>query len=210
MAALTCPHCTVHFSNQQMVNTVTADADATWRVIHVKCTHCLRAVIWLEGGDDARMVRPFCANRPLPEDVPSEYKDAFNEANLTLTVSPAASAALSRRLLQRTIHEQAKVSDRNLAREIQAVVDSEVLPTDLAEDLDAVRTTGNFAAHPVKSESTGEIVEVEDGEAEWLLDVLEELFDFYFVRPAKRRAKRDALNAKLSDVGKPQLKTIDP
>ena len=65
---------------------------------------------------------------------------------------------------------------------------------------------GNFAAHPIKSNSTGEIVEVEIGEAEWLLDVLELLFDFYFVQPAITKAKREALNQKLLDAGKPPMK----
>ena len=58
----------------------------------------------------------------------------------------------------------------------------------------------------IKSTSTGEIVEVEFGEAEWILDVLETLFDFYFVQPAILKIKKDALNKKLSDSGKPLMK----
>ena len=54
----------------------------------------------------------------------------------------------------------------------------------------------------MKSTNTGEIVGVEDGEAEWLLDVLEELFDFYYVAPARATSRRDALNKKLVDLGK--------
>jgi hypothetical protein len=41
---------------------------------------------------------------------------------------------------------------------------------------------------------------VEPGEAEWTLDVLEILFDFYFVQPARLKAKRDALNKKLAEA----------
>lgn len=74
------------------------------------------------------------------------------------------------------------------------------------ESIDAIRNIGNFAAHPMKSASTGEIVDVEVGEAEWILDVLEALFDYYFVQPALLKAKRDALNKKLSEVGKPKMK----
>ena len=47
---------------------------------------------------------------------------------------------------------------------------------------------------------------VEPGEAEWNLDVLEDLFDFYFVRPARTAAKVDALNKKLIEAGKPPMK----
>jgi hypothetical protein len=74
------------------------------------------------------------------------------------------------------------------------------------ESIDAVRNIGNFAAHPQKSTATGEILEVEFGESEWLLDVLESLFDFYFVQPSILKAKRDALNKKLNDAGKPPMK----
>ena len=83
-----------------------------------------------------------------------------------------------------------------------------------AENADAVtivahcpdRNIGNFAAHPIKSTNSGEIVEVELGEAEWTLDVLEGLFDFYFVQPAQIQAKKEALNKKLAEAGKPPLK----
>jgi hypothetical protein len=76
----------------------------------------------------------------------------------------------------------------------------------LAEAVDAVRVIGNFAAHPIKSKSTGEIVDVEAGEAEWLLDTLEGMFDFYFVQPLLLQKKKDARNKKLAEVGKPPLK----
>jgi hypothetical protein len=76
----------------------------------------------------------------------------------------------------------------------------------LAEGIDAVRNIGNFAAHPIKSTNTGEIVDVEPGEAEWLLDLLEGLFDFYFILPAELQRKKEALNKKLADVGKPPMK----
>ena len=44
---------------------------------------------------------------------------------------------------------------------------------------------------------------MEPGEADWNLDVLESLFDFYYVQPAMLLAKRDALNAKLVAAGNP-------
>jgi Domain of unknown function (DUF4145) len=123
-----------------------------------------------------------------------------------LADSEKASAALSRRCLQHLLREKAGVKKGDLATEIQMVLDSKQLPSHLAEDLDAIRVVGNFAAHPIKSAQTGEIVEVEPQEAEWLLNVLEQLFDFYFVQPALAKAKRDALNAKLQGAGKPVMK----
>jgi hypothetical protein len=40
-----------------------------------------------------------------------------------------------------------------------------------------------------------------------MLDVLEGLFDFYFVQPAAAQKRRDALNQKLAGAGKPALKS---
>jgi hypothetical protein len=47
---------------------------------------------------------------------------------------------------------------------------------------------------------------VEEGEAEWLLEVLEELFGFYYIAPARAAVRRAALNQKLAELGKPPLK----
>jgi len=146
------------------------------------------------------------ARRPISPDVPAKFADDYKEACVVLADSPKASAALSRRCLQTILREHAKVKPQDLSREIDEAITSKQIPSYLTGAIDAVRNLGNFAAHPIKSTSTGEIVDVEPGEAEWLLDVLEGLFDFYFVGPAELQRKRDALNKKLTDSGKPVLK----
>lgn len=118
----------------------------------------------------------------------------------------SGSAALSRRCLQHLLREVVQVKAANVADEIQQVIDSGQLPSDLAEVIDAVRNIGNFAAHPIKSKRRGEILTVEPGEAGWNLDVLELLFDFYFVQPHIIKKKRQALNAKLKEPGKKPMK----
>jgi hypothetical protein len=57
------------------------------------------------------------------------------------------------------------------------VITQKLVSSALAEQLDAVRHKGNFAAHPTKSASSGDIMDVEPGEAEWNLDVLDGLFE---------------------------------
>ena len=69
-----------------------------------------------------------------------------------------------------------------------------------------MRAIGNFGAHPIKSKHTGEVMPVAPGEAEWNLDVLEALFDFYFVQPALLAAKKAALDKKLAEAGKPSIR----
>ncbi|MCG3690130.1 hypothetical protein [Aliarcobacter butzleri] len=65
---------------------------------------------------------------------------------------------------------------------------------------------GNFSAHPIKSQNTGEIVNVEVGEAEWCLEILQSLFEFCYVQPKIAEEKMAELNKKLEECGKPLLK----
>lgn len=154
-----------------------------------------------------QLVRPKGATRaPCPVEVPKKFADDYLEGCLVLSDSAKSAAALGRRCLQNLLREVAGVKSGNLADEIQQVIDSGKLPSDLSDSIDAVRNIGNFAAHPIKSQHSGELLDVEPGEAEWTLDVLEALFDFYFVRPEKLRKRRDALNQKLAKAGKPEMK----
>jgi hypothetical protein len=104
--------------------------------------------------------------------------------------------------LQHILIEKAGAKKGDLYKQIDEVIAQNKLPSHVAEMLDAVRAVGNFAAHPTKSQSTAEIVDVEPHEAEWNLDVLESLFDFYYVQPALTVKKKQAINQKLTDAGK--------
>jgi hypothetical protein len=142
--------------------------------------------------------------RQISPEVPAGIKSEYLEAASVIALSEKASAALSRRCLQLVLRDTAGTRSKDLADQIEEVLPT--LPGYLQQQLDAVRNIGNFAAHPMKSKSTGEMVDVEPGEAEWNLDVLDLLFDFYFVQPKIAQEKRAALNKKLADLGKPAMK----
>jgi hypothetical protein len=146
------------------------------------------------------------ARSTLPSVVEEKFAADYREACTVLADSPKASAALSRRCLQLLLREKGNVKKGDLNSEIEQILNSKSLGSNLAGAIDAIRVIGNFAAHPMKSTNTGEIIDVEPGEAEWLLDTLEKLFDFYFVEPARLAKNRDEVNAKLKDAGKPSLK----
>jgi hypothetical protein len=143
--------------------------------------------------------------RPVPAEVSDPYKQDFIEACAVLPLSPKASAALSRRNLQAILRDKAGTKAKDLYDQIEEVIASGKPPSHIADDLHAVRNIGNFAAHEIKSKITGAIVEIEAGEAEWNLDVLESLFDFYFVQPALAAKRKAELNKKLKEVGKSEI-----
>lgn len=214
-----CPHCLHFFHSDTKYNYIVKDVDGIWIISENMCSSCKSCVLFLintEGWSPSTgpkniksttQIRPKGAPRPpCPFAEPREIADDYREACLVLSDSPKASAALSRRCLQSLLRLKTKTKHGNLADEIQYALDNEKMPTHLSESLDAVRNIGNFAAHPMKSKSTGEILPVEPQEAEWNLDVLEALFDFYFVQPELLKSKRDALNKKLAEAGKPPMK----
>jgi hypothetical protein len=217
-----CGHCATDYHPQTSEYVLGGDAaEQVWQIEYEKCPRCRNFNIRLSWGhahpaapgvmygvNGSRVIHPkggSMRRQPTP-DVPKALREDFGEACRVLADSPKASAALSRRCLQIILREHAKAKPQDLSKEIDEVLASKQLPTHLAADIDAVRHIGNFAAHPIKSTSSGEIVAVEPGEAEWQLDVLEGLFDFYFVGPAQSQRKRDALNAKLADAKKPPMK----
>ncbi|MBD8565450.1 DUF4145 domain-containing protein [Oxalobacteraceae sp. CFBP 8763] len=177
------------------------------------CPACNKAIIKLQENDWSsgtelrlRVIQPKSTSRmPAPADVPTELAEDFNEAAAVLEDSPKASAALSRRCVQGILRLNG-YEQKDLAPAIEAILKSKQLPSHLADSLDSIRNVGNFAAHPMKDSNSGAIVPVEPHEADWNLDVLEGLFDFFYVAPAKEQTKRDLLNAKLESVKKPPMK----
>jgi len=223
-----CPHCRVDFHDRTVYYRIDQDTDGDWFIAARKCAACKKLVLHLIEGEwpstvpahvtrtdsesgftvrKAILIRPKASSRPpSPAEVPQNIAEDYTEACLVLPDSPKASSALSRRCLQHILREAAKVKPNNLDNEIQQVIDSRTLPSYIVEAIDAIRVIGNFAAHPLKSQVIDEIVPVEPEEAEWNLDVLEALFDFYYVQPTALQRKKDGLNLKLQEAGKKPMR----
>ncbi len=169
----------------------------------------LREGSWhFEGETDDSVIYPRNSARSiLDEEVPELYRESFNQAAAVLSLSPMASAAISRRCLQHLLRQEFGIEKRSLAQEIDEFIQLQNVPSFISDAVDAVRNIGNFAAHPLKDTNTGEIVEVEPGEADWLLEVLESLYDFVFIQPKRLAQRKESLNKKLAAMGKPAMKS---
>ena len=210
-----CPYCLDSF-HPSFKNAYIESHPANWELKEAICPSCHQQILFLDefeilvgpaGGrarrsmGEDRMIRPqHTARSPLSPDVLKEYSDDYLEACAVLDTSPKASAALSRRCLQNILRNKAGIESKNLYEEIEQVIPK--LPSTLGQSLNYVRIVGNFAAHPIKSTSTNEIIDVEPGEAEWSLSVLEELFDYYFTKPAIQERKLADLEKKLAESRK--------
>jgi hypothetical protein len=202
-----CPKCKTHFAPRDEEPTVIIahDGNGSEREIELNghiCPECGQYIIYASVPEWMRVYPPLQGWLDFSSYVPPALFRDFDEARKVIDISPKASAMLSRRCLQRLIREAIGIEDKTLDREIDTVLVSKSLPSYLTNDLDAVRIVGNFAAHPTKSEKTGEIMDVEPGEADWTLRVLEGLFDFLFVAPVKAAQRREELNHKLKEAGR--------
>ena len=191
--------------------------DGKWFARWCICPACTRFVLQLAGvsihhpkdapiGDgDFFLVYPSAETEKAPMDVPPPYSTDYEEAAAVLSLSPKASAALSRRLLQMLLVDKGGAKKRDLIEQIDEVKGT--LPPYIVTTLDAIRHMGNFAAHPTRDKATGAIIDVEAGEAETTLEAVRELLTFYFTDPQASQKKLAAIQAKLSKAGKPPLKT---
>lgn len=217
-----CPYCAqgIHVQPQDSASYYPDESSDEAFVVHIAlCPLCGELFVVLRYGpveedldvdpSDAvldEVIYPrHAASPPLPPEVPEDIRKDFVEASLVLSLSSKASAALSRRLLQRILRERWGIKHQSLAKEIEEFRALAGIPSYLSEALDAVRAVGNLATHPTKDEATGLIVDVEPGEVEWLLEVIELLCDFSYVQPKRFEQRKTQLNEKLKAAGKPPV-----
>jgi Domain of unknown function (DUF4145) len=205
-----CPHCRVVVKPEANHFPLGIDYNGDWTAAVYTCPSCDQLSIHLEASKYVSVgprstigfrAWPKGSNRkPLPTEA-SKYQGEYYEAASVLSDSARASAALTRRLLQRVLRDEAEATAHNLVRQIEEVLERNELPSDTAQLIDVIRNIGNFAAHPDEM-----ILDVTPQEAELCLDILDRVIDFYVVSPAKTRAITESVNAKLRAAGKPELK----
>lgn len=115
--------------------------------------------------------------RQFPEYVPEPILEDYQEAYSIINLSPKASATLARRCLQGMIRDFWKISKSRLIDEINELQSK--VPASQWKAIDAVRSIGNIGAHMEKDINT--IIDVDEGEAEKLLKLIELLIDKWYI-----------------------------
>ena len=211
-----CPHCDIGVSERWVVSKLglpypeQADFPTKLSLASMRCPECQRPIIRLrlltEGGSEEWFGYPRggASRRTADRAVPPEKRVDYEEAAAVLPTSAQASAAISRRLIQ-SILSEGGYSGQHLDKQIAAFIADPKNPSHLKENLDYLRELGNFSAHEIKSTRTGEVMRVEPGEAEWCLEVLDGLLDFYHVGPARDADRRRQFNERVAEAGREPL-----
>jgi len=161
---------------------------------------------------------PKGASKPQPEYIPAPLVSDYEEACAIKDLSPKASATLVRRCLQGMIRDFCGISKNTLANEIKTLriaVDGDSAPKGVASEtvdaIDHVRSIGNIGAHMEKDINV--IVDVDANEAQMLIELVEMLFDEWYVARHKRKERLEAITAlsyqKEEDRTPPPLQLTD-
>ena len=127
--------------------------------------------------------------KTFPDYIPEVLRRDYEEAASIIEQSPKASATLSRRCLQGIIRDFWGVSKSRLVDEINAIEDK-VDPLTW-KSIDAIRKVGNIGAHMEKDINL--IIEVDPQEAYLLLQLIELLFEEWYIHRHERELKLKAI-----------------
>jgi hypothetical protein len=209
--SMQCSHCHTEISVTPHVFALGEDKDGTWQVASSRCPVCQRLLVSICTQDGCTYPAwPTTSFRPrLGDDVPAEFADEYLAASQILAYSPEASAAVSRRLLHRFLAAYAGAGVGGLAQQIDKTARSTELPPYLKDALRTLSRVAKLDSDSEKSKRPESLATVEPAEAEWLLDVLQSLFELYFVQPARLQRQQNALEEKTGTLaaspGSPSL-----
>lgn len=151
-------------------------------------------------------LQPRGAAKPQPSYIPAALREDYEEACAIFELSPKAAATLVRRCLQGMIRDFAGISKGTLYDEIKALreaVDDSTAPDGVTHDsidaIDAVRGIGNIGAHMEKDINA--IVDVDPVEAQALIELVEMLFEEWYISRHKRQERLTSIRA-LADAKK--------
>lgn len=145
-------------------------------------------------------VLPRGASRPQPDFIPQAIRADYYEACLIRDLSPKAAATLARRCLQGMIRDFCEISRPRLIDEINALraaVDDGSAPRAVTIEsvnaIDHVRSIGNIGAHMERDIDV--IVEVDAGEAQALIELIELLMREWYVESNTRKQRLASITA---------------
>ena len=151
LTSYTCPHCNTISQMDKAIHRFDADLHSTeyggmifanQLTIH-RCQCCGKKIIWI----DDNYVYPDIVAEECNPDMPESVKQLYNEAGLIYNKSPRAACALLRLAIDRLCHELGE-TDRDINKNIGALVKKGLLPQAVQQALDVVRVVGNKAVHP--------------------------------------------------------------
>ena len=164
-----------------------------------KCPNCNQYSIIANGiGTDVRdvhvSIRPISSAKQFPDYIPKGIRQDYEEACAIVSLSPKASATLSRRCLQGMIRDFWNIKESNLSKAIEKLEGK--IPIPQWNVIDGVRRIGNIGAHMEKDINL--IVDIDPDEAQKLIKLIEHLLEQWYIN----RHEQELLYADIIGIDK--------
>lgn len=137
---------------------------------------------------------PESSSKPQPEFIPKAIREDYYEACKIKDLSPKSSATLARRCLQGMVQHFCGIKKGRLFDQLEALTNlveegkaPKGVTPESVEGIDHVRGIGNIGAH--MEADVNVIVSIDPDEAQILIELIETLFDEWYVAQHKREEK---------------------
>jgi hypothetical protein len=147
------------------------------------------------------LARPRSIVRAIDPLVLEPFKTDYLEAAAILDASPRMSAVLSRSVLGDLLQKYAGLDDFGLNDRIKKFRANEKYPSHLRTGIQHFREIGDFGAHTQKNDQA-QIIPVTREDAEWMLDFIDRVFDYFIVTPQKDLQILDKWDKNIADAGR--------
>jgi hypothetical protein len=174
----------------------------------------------LESVTETFRVRPRFGVRNLAPEVVGTFRSDYVEASALLDVSPRMSAVLSRKIVHDLIEKFAAIEEFGLAKAIDRFNEDQSRPPAIRENLHYLREIADFSAHTQRDRSGADneqkrddeslIIPVTRDDAEWCLDLLDRMFDYLIVGPARDAKLKNVWNEKVKKADRKPLAPGQP
>lgn len=212
-ASFACPHCTTKCRFESVLDEREASCSDEGQDIllaYDNCPECNRLVVWIDRSSGApkapEVIYPRFPSLKIAPEIEEPYRTDLKEAILTIDVSPRASAALSRRLLELILTRELGIKRNTLFEMIGELMARSDVPPNIAKMVDIVRCVGIIAAHPKGYQNSDIIVGVERHEAELLVEIVDKMLEFAIVKPAQHKKGLEEFDRKAKTINKPPLR----
>ena len=145
--------------------------------------------IFLSAAGEGQIIFPRFSEAVIDPRIPEPYATEYKEAYATLQTSELLSVVGSRRILQRLLRDFGGVNKADLFPMIIEFINQGKHPVNITDPLHTIREFGNIGAHP-------DDIQVSPEEAQWTLDVVRDLFDYFIIKPSENQKRIEELKQK--------------
>lgn len=168
------------------------------KVEFFKCPTCNEISVEIDGcgsnyNNERFYIRPKSRALTFPDYIPVTIINDYQEACAIAYLSPKSSATLSRRALQGMIRDFFGIKNkRTLHHEIEAIKVN-ISDTEF-NGLMSLKSIGNIGAHPDKNEDINLLLEISEGEALTLINLIEHFIRKWYISRHEVESLFDAVD----------------